>query len=78
MCMSRTNIDLDDELVEIVMIDLACQLKRVQSKWLLRRLVEEPDQMKLIDSISVLAGMDQKMADSKAPSKNGEAKTLLN
>ena len=51
MCMSRTNIDLDDELVEIVMNRFSLPTKKSAVEMALRRLVEETDQMKLIDSI---------------------------
>jgi len=51
MCMSRTNIDLDDELVAIVMNRFNLSTKKSAVEMALRRLVEETDQMKLIDSI---------------------------
>jgi len=51
MCMSRTNIDLDDELVAIVMNRFNLSTKKSAVEMALKRLVEETDQMKLIDSI---------------------------
>ncbi len=51
MFMSRTNIDIDDELVAIVMNRFSLPTKKSAVDMALRRLVEESDQMKLIDSI---------------------------
>jgi Arc/MetJ family transcription regulator len=49
--MSRTNIDIDDELVAIVMNRFNLPTKKSAVDMALRRLVVETDQMKLIDSI---------------------------
>ena len=49
--MSRTNIDIDDELVAIVMNRFGLPTKGSAVDMALRRLVEETDQVKLIDSI---------------------------
>lgn len=51
MCMTRTNIDIDDELVATVMNRFSLPTKKSAVEMALRRLVEETDQMKLIDSI---------------------------
>ena len=49
--MSRTNIDIDDDLVAIVMARFSLATKESAVDMALRRLVDESDQMKLIDSI---------------------------
>jgi Arc/MetJ family transcription regulator len=49
--MSRTNIDIDDELVAIVMNRFSLPTKKSAVDMALRRLVVETDQMKLIDRI---------------------------
>ncbi len=49
--MSRTNIDINDELVAIVMNRFNLPTKKSAVDMALRRLVVETDQMKLIDSI---------------------------
>jgi Arc/MetJ family transcription regulator len=49
--MSRTNIEIDDELVAIVMARFSLATKESAVDMALRRLVDETDQMKLIDSI---------------------------
>ncbi len=51
MCMSRTNIDIDDEMLAIVMKRFSLETKKSAVEMALRRLIEETDQMKLIDSV---------------------------
>ena len=51
MCMSRTNIDIDDEMLAIVMTRFSLETKKSAVEMALRRLIEETDQMKLIDSV---------------------------
>jgi Arc/MetJ family transcription regulator len=49
--MSRTNIDIDDEMLAIVMARFSLETKKSAVEMALKRLVEETDQMKLIDSV---------------------------
>ena len=74
MCMSRTNIDLDDELVEIVMNRFSLPTKKSAVEMALRRLVEETDQMKLIE---VFTGLGADSGDGvKAQDDRSTARAL--
>ena len=51
MCMSRTNIDIDDEMLATVMQRFSLETKKSAVEMALKRLIDETDQMKLIDSV---------------------------